>query len=190
MNCLNCGNEISENKTYCSVCEENLKAQKIEQNNNEKEEEVKPSSDSKYAVMTTGGYLAAMTIMAIPVIGWIVALVWALGGTKKVNKRNFARATIVVGITIALVFVLIGALISWAIGFLIDTISGGLNNINLNEIQVGGSSISEMLNTEIDVGSLEGLIDMSGVDGMSEINLEDLGEMGEITELLNYLGGI
>lgn len=54
-----------------------------------------PAKDSKYAVITTGGYIGIMLLMCIPILGQLLTLVWALGGCRKVNKRNMARAMLV-----------------------------------------------------------------------------------------------
>lgn len=112
-------------------------------------EEQKPSSDSKYAVMSVGGYMGSMFVMGIPVIGWLIAIIWACGGSKKVNRRNLARATIIFTIIIFGIFALIG----FAINSLVKMAWKGISEasgIDTNSFSIG--SIME----SVTGGSLEG----------------------------------
>jgi hypothetical protein len=79
-------------------------------------QDVPPPSDSRYAVMSTWGYVGTTILLSIPVIGWLICLVWACGGTSKVNKRNYSRAI--------LIFVLTGILISAALYFFVRWMTG------------------------------------------------------------------
>ena len=58
-------------------------------------EEDAPPRGGKYEPLSTGGFIGSMILMAIPVVGWAVAIIWACGGCRQVNKRNLARATLV-----------------------------------------------------------------------------------------------
>ena len=59
-----------------------------------------------YRPISMWGYFGYEILFAIPVVGFIVLLVFALGGTSNINVRNFARSkfcyliicTIVIGI--------------------------------------------------------------------------------------------
>ena len=54
-----------------------------------------PSSDTippALRPITTAGYLGIFLLMAIPVVNLLLLIIWACGGCRKVNKRNFARA--------------------------------------------------------------------------------------------------
>ena len=94
------------------------------QTTQKKDTEPKPKNDGKYAVMSVGEYFGAMLIMAIPVIGWIFAIVWALGGTKKVNKANLARATLInIVITIGIWF-MVGSAVKLAINAIGEAVGG------------------------------------------------------------------
>ena len=73
-----------------------------------------PGPGSKYEVISTGGYIGIMLLMAVPVVGLIFALVWAFGGCRKVNKRNLARA--------ALVFMVIALILSAVFYFAFDAL--------------------------------------------------------------------
>ena len=59
---------------------------------------------------TIGQYIGWMLVGAIPLIGWIIAIIFAIDGSNK-NRANFFRAQIVmflIAILIAVVIVLIG----------------------------------------------------------------------------------
>lgn len=47
------------------------------------------------SAMGTGAYLRTILLMCIPLIGFILTVVWACGGTSNLNKRNLARAYLV-----------------------------------------------------------------------------------------------
>lgn len=72
-----------------------------------------PEKGSPYAPVSTGAFYGSMFLLAIPVVGLIFAIVWACGGCKKKNLRNFALAHILYGLTMTLIWVLACALI-WA----------------------------------------------------------------------------
>lgn len=46
--------------------------------------------------MSMGDYIKMFVISAIPIVGFILLLMWAFGATSGPNKRNFAKAYLVV----------------------------------------------------------------------------------------------
>lgn len=46
----------------------------------------------QYRPISMWGYFGYQILFSIPVVGFIFLVVFALGGTKNVNKRNFARS--------------------------------------------------------------------------------------------------
>ncbi len=46
----------------------------------------------KYRPISMWGYFGLEILFSIPVVGTIILIVFALGGTKNINKRNFARS--------------------------------------------------------------------------------------------------
>ena len=73
-----------------------------------------PTRGSRYAVMSTGSFFGTMLLFFIPVIGWLACIIMAFA-SKKLNRRNFARAT--------LIFLIIGILLSVALYFVIGWIA-------------------------------------------------------------------
>jgi hypothetical protein len=57
--------------------------------------------------MSVKDWFITIFILAIPIIGIVMYLVWAFGSTGNLNRRNFCRASLLwVVIALAIVFVL------------------------------------------------------------------------------------
>lgn len=80
--------------------------------------QVKPALDPSLEPITTAGYFGIFLLLMIPVIGWIFTIVWAFGGCKKVNKRNMARAVVLMWV----VSFLFAAIIIFLLSILFQTI--------------------------------------------------------------------
>lgn len=63
--------------------------------------------EKRYAPITVGGYLGVFLLMLLPGINVVLLIVWACGGTKRQNLRNFARAALII-LFFAVVLFLIG----------------------------------------------------------------------------------
>lgn len=126
--------------------------------------ESRPDSNSKYQPVSTWGYIGIMLLLGIPIIGPILAIVWALGGCRKVNKRNFARASLIVSVFLLAVSLALGLAVKKVVTEAIEEIETSITM--MNKAQSG----------EIDLNSLEDLGEleeaMTMLDGLSE---EDLG---------------
>ena len=76
--------------------------------------------------ISSWGYFGFMVLFSVPFIGFIIMTIFALGGTKNVNLKNFARSQfcfiLVVLILIGITFFITGA----------TTIFSRLININFN----------------------------------------------------------
>jgi len=42
--------------------------------------------------VSTGDWILSLIVLCIPIVGFIIMLVWAFGGTPSSSKRNFCRA--------------------------------------------------------------------------------------------------
>ena len=67
-------------------------------------------------IITPWGYFWLQILFNTPVIGFIFLVVFALGGTPNINKRNFARSYFCIYVVIIIVLAIMFAL-------------GGLDNI-------------------------------------------------------------
>ena len=86
--------------------------------------DAKPPKGSKYAPISTIGYIFLMIGMALPVIGFILMLVFAFGGGN-VNRRNYARALLFF-LIIGLIVAIVGTVLFWS------TISQLTENIDIS----------------------------------------------------------
>ena len=67
MYCYNCGKKLND-KNICPECQKS------------------------YTPISMWGYFGYEILFALPVIGWIILIILALGGTKNINLRNFAKS--------------------------------------------------------------------------------------------------
>lgn len=105
-----------------------------------------PARGSKYAVMGTGAYIGTMLLFCIPIVGWLACVIMAFA-SKKLNRRNFARAM--------LVFLIIGAVLSAALYVVFGWVSEAVMQ-SLNETTNG------MLGDSGGLGDLFDIINSAG----------------------------
>ena len=155
-----------------------------------------PPKGSKYDPITTGGYIGIMLLMCIPVIGILLVVIWAFGGCKKINKRNLARASLIM-MAIGLVFSLILGIAARAVvgsvieqeeketGISFSQLIGkesSENNKNQNE----SSSVGEL----DDLASLLGGIAALSGNETNEVTNENIEELEELQQILEGLEGV
>ena len=143
-----------------------------------------PGPDSRYGLISTWGFIGIMLLLCIPIIGFILMIVWACGGCRKYQKRNLCRAM--------LIFMAVSLVISLILGFAIK----GLVNSAIDTVK---DQIGESTGTEEDAGGLAGLFagltgDSSGSGNSSDTGTEDLlsGIFGELLggDLSGLLGEV
>lgn len=119
---------------------------------------------TKYEPITTGGFIGIMLLLCIPIIGFILLIVWACGGCRKISKRSFARATLILGVIMAVLGLIIGLVFG-------SMIQGLLKNAGIDTSGLGQSS-----------SWLSG--ESSGNDSGSDEDdaLSALGELGSLLE--------
>lgn len=69
------------------------------------------SIPEEYKPISMWGYFGYEILFSIPCIGWILLIVFAFGGTKNVNLRNFARSYfcfLIVSLVLIGILVLLG----------------------------------------------------------------------------------
>lgn len=60
----------------------------------------------EYQPISMWGYLGYEILFAIPLVGFILLLVFSFGGTKNVNLRNFARSYILIAVIVVLLSII------------------------------------------------------------------------------------
>lgn len=99
--CSACGSEMVENASFCSKCGNSTKtsAQQQVQPNVANNNYATPNVNSnmvnipdEYKPISMWGYFGYQILFSLPCIGFILLLVFALGGTQNKNLKNFARS--------------------------------------------------------------------------------------------------
>ena len=65
-----------------------------------------------------GSYIGMFFLSAIPMVGFIMLLVWAFGGSVNLNKKNYARAILImglIGVAVWIVVLVIGLVVGRSI---------------------------------------------------------------------------
>ena len=73
--------------------------------------------------LTVGQYIGIFLLSAIPVIGFILLLVWAFSSSTNLNKKNYSRAVLIlgiIGVVIAIVFSILGVGAMGALGSMLS----------------------------------------------------------------------
>lgn len=120
MFCENCGKQIPEDAAFCTHCgakQPGISATKPAIDSLQKPQPPRPILPSQPAqaaegvdLITMGQYLIMFLIMAIPIAGIVMLFVWGFSSETGPNKKNFARAYLImmaiaigVGILISIV---------------------------------------------------------------------------------------
>lgn len=203
--CTNCGASIPDDKNFCTACGSSVAAEPkrtaapqtpppvqqtpppvYEYQNTAPAGETVPPKGSKYDPITTWGYIGIGLLMCIPFVGLILMIIWAFGGCKKVNKRNLARASLIM-MAIGLVFSLIFSFILKSVFNKVAETAGldanAITSLIGGEEEVTNSDIEEL---EALGDVLESLEALTGEDSTAEENseggsLSDL--VDEVTEI-------
>lgn len=192
--CTNCGASIPDDKNFCTECGSSVAAgyngtaapqtppPVYEYQNTAPAGETVPAKGSKYDPITTGGYIGIGLLMCIPVVGLILMIIWAFGGCKKVNKRNLARASLIM-MAIGLVFSLIFSFVLKSVFHKVVETAG----LDTNAIAslIGGEE--EVTNSDIEELQALGnvLESLEALSGESGENSEDEGEGGSLNDLVD-----
>lgn len=138
MFCGNCGKPLNEGASFCPECgtpvkkieTENVNAEKMTTSQPQPEPTPQPNNQFRQAYQTppqpnnipirnydprfdytplgAWSYFLYTLLFSIPIIGFIFAIVFAVGGTNRINLRNYARSYFCwLLITVVLVIVLL-----------------------------------------------------------------------------------
>ena len=98
---------------FCMHCGMPLEEESV------KEERIEEQVEEKADVLTMWEYLLILILMAIPVVNVIVCIFWIVGKNGNPNRRNFAKAWMV----LAVVGTLLGGALTFGVTqFLMDPI--------------------------------------------------------------------
>ena len=80
--------------------------------------------NEQYAVVSTLSWVGSLILLGIPLVGFIVCLVWAFGGGNH-NKRNFARACLILMIACIVLCIVLSVLFFSVFSGIAQQIQGG-----------------------------------------------------------------
>ena len=79
---------------------------------------MKNNIPNEYKPISAWGYFGYEILFAIPILGFILLIIFSLGGTRNINLRNFARSYFCIYIIIIIILI---------IAFAFGAPLGGLN---------------------------------------------------------------
>ncbi|MBQ2816861.1 MAG: zinc ribbon domain-containing protein [Clostridia bacterium] len=153
---------------------------------------------TKYEPITTGGYIGIMLLMCIPIVGFVLMIVWAVGGCQKVNKRNLARASLIMTAIGLIISLIIGLAVRSVFNKAVDELenSGAFDmfeQVGLldDERNADGSGLLIIDGSEPETsseGSSDALDALSALSALGELgNMEDVSELSELADVLSGL---
>lgn len=96
--CTNCGSAMEDDRTTCPVCGNPVENTPF--NNNFVQSS---SSQGLEEPMTIGNWIITLLLSYIPIVGFILLIVWAINAPNT-SKRNYARANLIFA---AIVYVIV-----------------------------------------------------------------------------------
>ncbi len=61
--------------------------------------------------MTVGQYIVTFIVLAIPLVGFIMMLVWAFGSNVNVNKKNLCKAALIMALIVIALYIVLGVVL-------------------------------------------------------------------------------
>ena len=72
-------------------------------------------NDTNDTPVSIGDWMLTYLLMGIPVVGFILLLVWAFGGNTPVSKANWAKASLIWGVIVIAIYAVMFAMFGAAI---------------------------------------------------------------------------
>ncbi len=70
-----------------------------------------PVKETRYEPLSVGAFIGIAFLMMIPIVNIILLIVWACGGAKNPNTRNYARASLIMMVVYIILSIILGMLI-------------------------------------------------------------------------------
>ena len=109
MYCSNCGEKINDGADVRLKCGQKVKKDEDRVNINNSGFNIQ-TIPNEYRPISMWGYFGYEILFMIPFIGWIILLIFALGGHSNINVKNFARSYFCLLIIVIILFLIIAGL--------------------------------------------------------------------------------
>lgn len=127
MFCENCGKQIPDDAAFCTHCgakqikkstlPQDVSSVQSPQPTRSSTPSVSGQKNETVDLITMGQYIIMFLIMAIPIAGIVMLFIWGFGSETGPNKKNFARAYLVMTAIAAgmviLVSIVMGAIMAF-----------------------------------------------------------------------------
>jgi hypothetical protein len=70
--------------------------------------------EPRYPAVSLGNWIFTLILTAIPLVGFILLLVWAFDGSTNPSKKNYARAVLILALIGVILWVVFGVILGWA----------------------------------------------------------------------------
>lgn len=129
MQCPKCKSTVPDDSNFCEICGIELRKMPEKQpspsSDIRKPAEQPPSQDMAPGdnydkIMTVKNWITMFIILIIPLVNFIMIIVWALGSSVNKNKQNYIRAMLL----ITLIMMILSGVIALIL-LIISLISGG-----------------------------------------------------------------
>ena len=91
--CKKCGGEVKMEDRFCMHCGMPLEKEPVKESVYEEKQD-----EHKAEILSVWDYLLMMILMVIPVVNIIVCILWIVGKTGNPNRRNFAKAWLILAV--------------------------------------------------------------------------------------------
>ena len=88
--CKKCGGAVKMEDQFCMHC-----GMPLEKEESAREEN---GNDNKVEVLSMGDYLLMLILLAIPVVNFIICILWIISGNGNPNRKNFAKAWLIIAV--------------------------------------------------------------------------------------------
>lgn len=79
------------------------------------------------APLSVGQYILTFILLGIPLVNIILLFVWSFGSDVNLNKKNFCRATLIMGIIVTVLSIILGNVIAGIVTELLPQIMDGFS---------------------------------------------------------------
>ena len=104
--CPHCGKPLAENALFCGSCGTRLNGEPAPS----PAAPAAPVEDTR--PLKTVDFFLMFLLMCVPLVGFIIFLIWAFSGGTNVNRRNFSRAYLIYYLIVFALSILLGVIIS------------------------------------------------------------------------------